>query len=209
MEEPTWLKTFNELRPLIEQAADSCSENYRTKCFEVLSLRAVFGVSLFPAKGEAILSESKDLPRESARGASPRASTFMGQFQVRPEQVWSIIDQTSGEILIAKLATTGAEIQRRLAALLSLRNLLIGGDFSVSNESLVQACTRFGVYDASNFTKVMNRSVEDGVKVFQKEGDSWQVTRIGERFVARVVNEALREISGTSNRGSELASRTH
>lgn len=121
---------------------------------------------------------------------------FLGEHGISADRLTSIVDLESGHVLARNLGGSRAETQRKLAALIALRNAFRTGEFTISREELVEVCKDHAVYDSSNFASNMAGVEFAGSVVFIRTELGYRVSVPGEAYVADVVRNLLGSAGG-------------
>lgn len=200
-------KLVKEAVPEIENALKSVPEPYRAAAFGSLLLGRISRA--WPDSAMASPDVARPVPpgtelsplsrpsETQVKEQSDREAAFLRAHSISESTLAELLDYRSGDILVTDLGRTAVEVQRKLAALVGLRNYVTQGQFRVSRDELAVQCRHFGRYDVKNFSTIMKSATHGGTVVFSKDGDSWLVTKPGERFVASVVRECLATIGAS------------
>ncbi|MCI4330268.1 MAG: hypothetical protein L3K19_00255 [Thermoplasmata archaeon] len=116
---------------------------------------------------------------------------FLASYGLPKDSVENLIDVRSGKVLARDLGRTKRSIQQRLGVLLGLKHFATDGDFAFPQDELVELCRHHGAYDQANFAKTMKATTQDSIAVFVKEGQSWRLTKPGERYLAEVIQSIV------------------
>ena len=189
---PEWLNSVRDNLPYLQEIAKECEEPFRVKCFEILLAH-----SLQMSEGNLGLARIAERQAGSVTqevGAHARYENFLRQRNLTHESMKRLIDFESGEILVAGLGVKKAEVQRKLASLVSVFSLAKSGELAVPWNDLKRVCERAGVYDPGNFAAYMKNARYRNSVVFVEEQNGWKVTTPGEGFVSDTINELLHSL---------------
>ncbi len=170
-------KVKENLEKVIE-IADSCPENYRVKCFEVLLEALVRGE---PEKAVAYSDQAV-----SAKSKAP----FFAQHDIQDE-LWQKLfnfDGSNYELIINDLKErTVAKKQIKLALILGVKNLLESNEPFIAKNSLVELCKQYSCYDSKNFKTYMKKNKN----WFLNKANGWNLTIPGQKEAANVIKELV------------------
>jgi hypothetical protein len=188
----SWLEDAASVIRDIERVAEGCSSPYRATCFQQLlshwlASRPEGGLS----RTTSTAGEPKAQVAESSQAIGRHLAAFFESHGLRPDTFEDLIDPQTGKVLVRDLGRTKRSIQQRLAVLLCLGHFANEGEFAVTQAELVEMCRHYGAFDAANFAKTMRTTMQDSISVFVKSGDSWRLTRPGERFLADVIKSVV------------------
>jgi hypothetical protein len=205
----TWLPEAMKAIAEIQHSVSQLDEELRQVTYEVLLghwLRVGNGGNSRPsieASAPEVLAESGP---QSTRDGSRFTRQFLAPHGLPMYALDEIIDPKTGEILVHDLGRTKAEVQRRLGALLSLAHFVKEGVFIFPQVELVEKCRHYGVYDKDNFATTLKDASFNGGVVFVRDGESWRVTKPGERYVANVVKLCLETVGSRHPPGDSPSS---
>lgn len=186
MDEPNWLKDIRGQLPHMLKAVQECQEPFRHAYFEALV-------------GKALSTAIAPVSEATPKGAPPsiaghgRFGNFLARAALEIGDVARVIDLTSGEIIAGQLGSNKSDVQRKLAALISLHELQGGGRLVVPKERLKTECERFGAYDVNNFSAIMKKTLHKGSKVFLERENAWEVSAPGEEYVSETLRSMIHE----------------
>lgn len=187
-----WLSELETVLPKIQSIAGKCGAEYRSLCFEAV-LKAWLAESkrsiaqrVGPSEAPAQVTRQ---PGTLSLSRNPRFEHFVQNNKLTLEQVRSVVDLESGHVIARNLGSSGAERQRRIAALIGLWNASRSGAFEIPYGELISQCKEFNAFDTANMSTALRKTEEAGARVFIKDGPNWKVTVPGEAYVARIVQE--------------------
>lgn len=186
MDEPHWLKDIRGQLPQIMKAVQECQEPFKQAYFEALVHKALS--SAFTSVSDAAPNGAP--PAIAGHG---RFGNFLARATLEIGDVARVIDVASGEIIAGQLGSNKSDVQRKLAALISLHELQGGGRLVVPKERLKTECERFGAYDVNNFSAYMKKTLHKGSKVFLERENAWEVSVPGEEYVSDTLRSMIHE----------------
>ncbi len=175
--QPEWLKDISEVIKTIQEVAKHCDQQFQAKCFELLLNHTLGGAPR--AAGLAGVGIPTDISR--------RFLNLLKEHEIDVEDLGQIMDIEAGEVFVADLGASNAERQRKLAALLALKNYALDGDPLFQKEELRDRCRTLGFYDSANFSTNIRDFEYENARVFSSTEDGWRVTAPGLRYVADTV----------------------
>lgn len=200
MEKVGWLDDIEKLLPSILRITKSCDESFQQDCFRMLLQHAL---SLTTSDVDDTRKDSS-LPHRGQRSQdgvknSPALQRFLEGNGITLEDLTSLVDPVQNSIIHQVLDKRVADVQRKLACLLSVLSLLREGRFFVPDQALREECRANNAYDSNNYTAYMKRVTFGASKVFMWEeaSNGWAISRPGEQYIAKQVFAML----GRKNEG--------
>lgn len=189
MADREWVSTLEDVVPQVLELVEDEDEEVKKAVLEPIVEKIVYDGRAQPhpegslpqgqAAGETAVGQATD-----TGGLSDAFSKFVGRHDIEPEDIETVLEPKTGQILAASVGESDADQQRTLAALMAVGNLGRGGDLQVKKEDLREKCKEWGCYNGSNFTSYMDFS-HDGTQVFLdgQEGESWRIPRAAEQYI--------------------------
>ena len=188
--------------------AERCPEKYQIPCFQAL-IRVLAqsdsplpqNLGAHPSNGKAGNNGGGDnqAPSSStgsqtdtgANGQPPareRGAIFLDQHQLPGASISRVyhLDGNSYRIIVKDLKErTNSKKQVKLALLLGVGSLLVGGQPQFSKERLIEACREYGAYDAPNFASHMKKQRD----MFIAQGNQWSLTVPAQQRAAEAIKQ--------------------
>lgn len=189
MESKSWLKQVRaDLKEILGIVAE-CDEPYKQKCFEILFSRAVNAVKVVPAASSEAGkggTEKHDKPKLG------RFQSFLSQYGITVEDLSRLVDLDTGDVLVTGLGDEKADVQRKLAMLVSIYHFAKEGELLVPKVELQKKCVEFGVYVPKHFVDHMKEAKWNKTVLFVKVDAGWKVTSPASGYVAEFVKSLLK-----------------
>tara|TARA_B100002049_G_C16040470_1_gene358686 strand:- start:80 stop:718 length:639 start_codon:yes stop_codon:yes gene_type:complete len=190
--------------------SERCPEKYQIPCFQALikviaqsdALPSQTGNSVgYPAvcNGAGQSNGGNERSPVSANGsyndnsparqeAGERGIIFLDQHQIPGPSISRVyhLDGDSYRIIVKDLKEkTNSKKQVKLALLLGVGGLLVGGQPVFSKERLIEVCREYGAYDAPNFASHMKKQRD----MFIAQGNDWSLTVPAQQRAAEAIKE--------------------
>ena len=179
--------------------AERCPEKYQIPCFQALirvlaqsdSLPSLEGQ---PGGGYGQVSTVPFSSRENVshtsqpRHTGDRGFIYLDQHQISSENISRVyhLDGDSYRIIAKDLKEkTNSKKQIKLALLLGVGGLLVGGQPLFSKERLIETCREYGAYDGPNFASHMKKQRD----LFVAQGNEWLLTVPAQQRAAEAIKE--------------------
>lgn len=188
--------------------AERCPEKYQIPCFQAL-IGVLAQSDSLPSLGEQDQNEhgggrsfngNADPPPTISDGsyadggparqqqAGNRGSLFLDQYQIPGAFISRVyhLDGDSYRIIAKDLKEkTNSKKQIKLALLLGVGGLLVGGQPMFSKERLIEVCREYGSYDGPNFASHMKKQRD----MFIAQGNDWSLTVPAQQRAAEAIKE--------------------
>ena len=181
--------------------SERCPEKYQIPCFQALIRVLAQSDSLastsadgYPINGVGDGSASPtngsytDAGPARQQQAGDRGPIFLEQYQIPGASISRVyhLDGNSYRIIVKDLKEkTNSKKQVKLALLLGVGGLLVGGQPVFSKERLIEACREYGAYDAPNFASHMRKQRD----MFIAQGNEWSLTVPAQQRAAEAIKE--------------------
>jgi len=132
-------------------------------------------------------SQVDGIPGRQQQG-SDRAVVFLDQHQIPSANISRVyhMDGGSYRIIVKDLKErTNSKKQIKLALLLGVGGLLVGGQPLFSKERLIEVCREYGAYDGPNFASHMKKQRD----MFIAQGNEWSLTVPAQQRAAEAIKE--------------------
>ena len=180
--------------------AERCPDKYQIPCFQAL-IRVLAqadtpfhdgghplnlngeGPASFPVNNPP--ASANPVPQQDSNG---RGSLFLDQYQISTENISRVVHLDGGSYrIIAKdlKEKTNSKKQIKLALLLGVAGLLVGGQPVFSKEKLIEVCREYGAYDGPNFASHMKKQRD----LFIAQGSEWSLTVPAQQLAAEAIKE--------------------
>ena len=173
---------IEELKTQLQQVVDlseSCPEQYRLTCFEVLwttVVRHSFGQGDDPYHTNGVSTEVVE-ENYGASSVDIDLDTWNRVFHLRGD---------SSVISVKNLKeSTKAKKQIKLALLLGIADIKSGGRGSIDRSELVDLCKKYATHDSPNFSATMKRQRD----LLVETDGGWELTIPGEERALEAVKE--------------------
>lgn len=190
------LDRVEALLPRVRKIVQDLPANLQPVGLEVL-LNHILHVAVSP-RVESTVAATRAVSGSPVPLGPARWSAFLRDFDISPTDVERLINMNTGEVLARNLGRSGADIQRRVAALRALWKCSQGQEMSVTSDEVMAEARRFGVDDSANLASNIKRATWKDLSVFSLDNGEWKVTKSGEEFVADVVKTLI----GTTDSGT-------
>ena len=179
--------------------AERCPEKYQLPCFQAL-IRVLAQADSVPLpEGQPISGhrQSSETPFSSRQfdadtgrhsQAGDRSFIYLDQHQISSENISRVyhLDGDSYRIIAKDLKEkTNSKKQIKLALLLGVGGLLVGGQPLFSKERLIETCREYGAYDGPNFASHMKKQRD----LFVAQGNDWSLTIPAQQRAAEAIKE--------------------
>ncbi len=188
--------------------AERCPEKYQIPCFQAL-IRVLAQSDSPPSRdeqapnnhrtghprngtGDAPASQPNGSPVDSGHArqqqGNDRDLVFLAQHQIPSANISRVyhLDGGSYRIIVKDLKEkTNSKKQIKLALLLGVGGLLVGGTPMFSKERLIEVCREYGAYDGPNFASHMKKQRD----MFIAQGNEWSLTVPAQQRAAEAIKE--------------------